>query len=83
MRAITSTVFFCFLATSFSSFSDDWPQWLGPKRDSVWREQGIIKEIPKQGLSVKWRRPVGLGYSGPAVSGGKVYVLDYELRSGR
>ena len=23
--------------------ADDWPQWLGPKRDSVWREAGIVE----------------------------------------
>ena len=22
--------------------ADDWPQWLGPERDSVWRETGIV-----------------------------------------
>jgi hypothetical protein len=22
--------------------SDDWPQWMGPKRDNVWREEGIV-----------------------------------------
>ena len=23
--------------------ADDWPQWLGPQRDAVWRETGIIE----------------------------------------
>ena len=22
--------------------ADDWPQWMGPKRDNVWREDGIL-----------------------------------------
>ena len=26
--------------------ADDWPQWLGPRRDSVWRESGILKKFP-------------------------------------
>jgi len=60
----------------------DWPQWLGPHRDSVWREDGIVTEFPADGLKALWRVPVGLGYSGPAVAHGKVFVLDYELKSG-
>ena len=26
--------------------ADDWPQWMGPKRDNVWRETGIIDKFP-------------------------------------
>ncbi len=55
----------------------DWPQWLGPKRDSVWREAGIIKKMPKDGPKVLWRQPVAEGYAGPAVANGKVYVVDW------
>ena len=61
---------------------DDWPQWLGPKRDSVWRERGIVDRFPQQGLRVQWRAAVGLGYAGPAVADGKVFVMDYQRRSG-
>ena len=60
----------------------DWPQWLGPERDSVWREEGIVAKFPAAGLPVKWRAPIGLGYSGPAVWDRKVYVLDYERADG-
>ena len=60
----------------------DWPQWLGPNRASVWQEDGIVERFP-EGLKAKWRTPVGLGYSGPAVANGKVYVMDYELKSGK
>ena len=24
---------------------DDWPQWMGPARDGVWRETGIVEAI--------------------------------------
>lgn len=63
------------------SLADDWPQWLGPHRDSVWRETGIVDRFPADGLDVKWRAPVGLGYSGPAVAHGRVYVMDYQPQS--
>ena len=61
---------------------DDWPQWLGPQRDSVWRETGIVKTFPEGGLKVRWRAPVADGYAGPAVADGKVYVADYARESG-
>jgi outer membrane protein assembly factor BamB len=57
--------------------ADDWPQWLGPRRDSRWRETGILKSIPAEGLRVKWRAPVSGGYAGPAVAGQRVFVMDY------
>jgi len=62
--------------------ADDWPQWLGPKRDSVWRETGILEKFPTNGPPVRWRTPIGGGYAGPAVSHGQVYVIDRQLTTG-
>jgi outer membrane protein assembly factor BamB len=61
---------------------DDWPQWLGPQRDGVWRETGIVEKFPAGGPPVQWRREVGGGYAGPAVAGGRVYVTDRLLAKG-
>jgi outer membrane protein assembly factor BamB len=58
--------------------ADDWPQWMGPKRDNVWRETGIIKELPSSGPKVVWRVPVAGGYAGAAIAHGKVYVTDFD-----
>src|SRR5436305_1585395 len=63
--------------------ADDWPQWLGPQRDGVWREPGIVEKFPKGGPKVLWRTPIGGGYAGPAVAGGKVYVTDRVLDAGQ
>jgi len=62
--------------------ADDWPQWMGPRRDGVWREAGVVKAIPAGGLPVKWRVEVKGGYSGPAVANGRVYLTDYERTAG-
>jgi outer membrane protein assembly factor BamB len=62
--------------------ADDWPQWLGPKRDSIWRETGIIDNFPDGGPPVRWRVKVGPGYSGPAVAQGRVYITDRILAEG-
>ncbi len=65
------------------ALADDWPQWLGPQRDSVYREDGIVERFPAGGLKIKWRTPLGWGYSGPAVAAGRVYVMDYQLTAGK
>ena len=54
--------------------ADDWPQWLGPQRDSIWRETGLMEKFPEGGLPARWRAPLGGGYAGPAVAGGRVFV---------
>jgi outer membrane protein assembly factor BamB len=59
--------------------ADDWPQWLGPQRDGVWRETGILEKFPPGGPKVRWRYPIGAGYSGPAVADGRVYITDLSI----
>ncbi|MHB9006745.1 MAG: PQQ-binding-like beta-propeller repeat protein [Limisphaerales bacterium] len=59
--------------------ADDWPQWLGPKRDGVWRETGIVERFPEAGPKVRWRTPIGAGFAGPAVAQGRVFVHDRLL----
>lgn len=70
------------LILSSSVRADDWPQWLGPKRDAVWRETGILDKFPVDGPKVRWRTPIGAGYSGPVVAKGRVYVTDRILAKG-
>ncbi|MBL6766231.1 MAG: PQQ-binding-like beta-propeller repeat protein, partial [Verrucomicrobiae bacterium] len=72
----------CVLISSVSLMADDWPQWLGPRRDGVWRETGILKRFPETGLKVLWRTPIGPGYTGPAVAGKMVIAMDRTLAKG-
>jgi outer membrane protein assembly factor BamB len=71
--------------------ADDWPQWMGPNRDGVWHETGVVKALPKTDpridpktgvLKSEWRVPIAAGYSGPAVADGRVYVTDRVLAKG-
>ncbi len=71
----------CLFLTPILS-ADDWNQWMGPTRDGVYNETGIIDSIPESGLKVKWRMPVHGGYAGPAVAGGKVFLYDYKVPEG-
>src|SRR5262245_60472552 len=59
-----------------AAWADDWPQWLGPKGDAVWREDGLLDKFPKDGPKVLWRKEIGAGYAGPAVVGDRVFVTD-------
>jgi outer membrane protein assembly factor BamB len=55
--------------------ADDWPQFRGPQRDGVSRETGLRKEWPKDGPPLLWTSDqLGLGYSGPAVVGDRLYI---------
>ncbi len=83
MRLASTLLFLLALALLQPAVADDWPQWLGPQRDSIWREKGLVERFPADGLPVKWRVPVADGYSGPAVAGGKVFVTDYVRRTGQ
>lgn len=70
------------LAGGQAVFADDWPQWLGPRRDSIWRETGILNRFPDGGPKVLWRVAIHAGYSGPAVADGRVYVMERILAAG-
>ena len=63
--------------------AEDWPQWLGPRADSTWNDTGLITTFPAAGPKVVWRAPVANGYSGPAVAGGMVVVMDYQIATGK
>src|SRR5678816_1559009 len=68
-RAILA--FLCSLA-----FAADWPQWLGPTRDSISKETGLLNQWPKEGPKLLWRvTGLGDGYGAPAVAGGRVYLI--------
>lgn len=54
----------------------DWPQYLGPDRNAISKETGLLRSWPEDGPKVLWTVPLGAGYGGAAVSEGKVYVLD-------
>lgn len=67
-----------FLLVSAALHADDWPQWLGPQRDGVWRETGIVDALPAE-PKFRWRVKVGGGYTGPAVANGNVYLMDRQV----
>jgi len=62
--------------------AQDWPQFLGPKRNSSSDQKGILRTWPQQGPEVQWTVDVGIGFGGPVVKDGKVYLLDRDDKVG-
>jgi hypothetical protein len=72
-------VFSFLIPLALTLCAEDWPQWRGSGRDGVWHETGIRETFPPEGLPVRWRAPVGYGFSSPMVAEGRVYVTDALL----
>ncbi len=58
---------------------DDWPEWGGPARAGISAETNLIDTWPEQGPEIRYRVPIGQGYSGIAVVGDKVVTLGQDL----
>ena len=69
------------MVTACSSLAD-WPQYLGPNRNSTSSEKGILRSWPENGPKVLWTVAVGKGYGGPVIKDGKVYLLDRDDKVG-
>jgi outer membrane protein assembly factor BamB len=67
---------------AFPMSAADWPQFLGPTRNSVSSEKGLMKSWPANGPQVIWTVAVGKGFGGPVVKDGKVYLLDRDDKVG-
>src|SRR5205823_2323118 len=64
---------------SFEPKPYDWPQWLGPERNGMSRETGLLKTWPKEGPPLAWEvKNLGGGYSTPSVSAGRVFGLSFR-----
>jgi outer membrane protein assembly factor BamB len=65
-----------------SAPAGDWPQFLGPNRNSTSDQKGILRTWPEKGPEVLWTASVGRGFGGPVIKGGKVYLLDRDDKVG-
>jgi len=71
-----SAAMLMFFATTV--FAQDWPQFLGPERNSTSPQQNLLRSWPESGPEVIWSINLGIGYGGPVVKDGKVYLLDRD-----
>jgi len=64
-----------FLPAASLLAQNDWPQFLGPNRNGISAETGLIDSIPAGGPKELWRISGGVGMSGLAISRGKLLTL--------
>ena len=55
--------------------AQEWPQFLGPGRDGRYTGPPLAESWPDGGPTRLWSRPVGAGFAGPAVAGGRVILF--------
>jgi outer membrane protein assembly factor BamB len=55
---------------------------MGPTRDGVWPEDGVLDAFPPGGPKQRWKVESFGGYSGPAVVNGRVFHFDYRRTAG-
>ena len=62
------------LALCLSAFADDWPEFMGPRRDQTSAESGLIDTFPPSGPKLVFEKQVGTGYSAPSIRGEAMVV---------
>jgi outer membrane protein assembly factor BamB len=57
-----------------------WPRFRGADFDNICRDGTVVRpdDWDADGPAVLWSVALGEGYAGPAVNGGRVYLLDYD-----
>lgn len=76
MNALRTFLFLTAGVFALPAFAADWPQYRGPNRDDVSGETGLLEQWPKDGPPLLWTyRDAGIGYSGPAVVGERLYTI--------
>lgn len=62
--------------------AQDWPQFLGPERNSISPQKNLLRSWPEAGPEVLWTANIGIGYGGPIIKDDKVYLLDRDDKTG-
>ncbi|HEY7116049.1 MAG TPA: PQQ-binding-like beta-propeller repeat protein [Tepidisphaeraceae bacterium] len=71
---IRSVVFLCALCVSAVSYSEDWPQWRGPRGDGTSTDTTIPTKWSAT-ENIKWKVPVpGKGHGSASIAGGRILL---------
>jgi len=73
-----------FLLVAFAAHlnAQDWPQYLGPERNGISPQKGILRTWSEAGPEVLWTVDLGIGFGGPVIKDGKAYLLDRDDKYG-
>jgi outer membrane protein assembly factor BamB len=82
MKKESLAVILCCFVLAVLVGGADWPQWRGPDRTDVSKETGLLQKWPAQGPPLAWTYDqTGLGYSGPAIVGNRLYIMGTRERT--
>ncbi|MDR3406416.1 MAG: PQQ-like beta-propeller repeat protein [Chthoniobacter sp.] len=76
MRRFLFPLLFLFLGAVVHAA--DWPEFMGPTRDQVSVETGLLDTLPVQGPPLVFEKAVGKGYSAPSIRG-DVMVIHHRV----
>ncbi len=68
-------IFISFVLLSARIFAEDWQQFLGPTRDGISAETGLLEKFSTNGPPLAWEKQIGTGYSAPSVRGDKLILF--------
>lgn len=74
MHGWTAAALLTIVCTSALS-AEDWPGFLGPRRDGTSRESELPATFPPGGPRILWRVAAGEGYSGPVAVGSRILLF--------
>jgi outer membrane protein assembly factor BamB len=75
LSAVLVSSFACLSLLSVAARAE-WPQWRGANRDDVSTEKNLLQEWPEGGPPRVWMfENAGVGYSGPAIVGDRLYTM--------
>lgn len=72
MRILVVATMLAALVSAPGPVRADWPQLRGPNVDGVVADHGVLSRAASVKLAVRWKRPLGSGYSSVVVSNGRV-----------
>jgi outer membrane protein assembly factor BamB len=70
-----------FAGSQVEAFAADWPQFLGPDRNGISSETGLIEQWPADGPREVWRVKGGVGMSAVSVAAGLALTLAQDADS--
>lgn len=73
LRSFPALLGVCFFA--LTTAAEDWPQFLGPHRNSVSAETGLVEKFPANGLPLIWEKEIGTGYCAPSIRDSKLFLF--------
>ncbi|HLU49653.1 MAG TPA: PQQ-binding-like beta-propeller repeat protein, partial [Planctomycetota bacterium] len=75
LRAVLASILFVLLGAD--GRADDWPGWRGRDGRGVWTRGDLPERFDETTVRRRWRQPIGSGYAGIAIAGGRLFTLDF------